>query len=234
MDRTQLEKLVQVLVRLRRALRGELDTASLSSLVEAQDILTDVMGQTVRPAQAARLLGVSQPALQRWIDSGDIPTVQTPQERLEVPLSTVVDLLEEIERSDAKRPLSTVIGQRRRQSVETADLTRLVPPQRRRRHEAAELHSLAFHRLVAERLDATMIAQARRRLDRWEADDRVDARWVAEWRRVLSLPLEQVKRRISARSTRANELRQTSPFAGSLNEQERVRLVGQVEERFRP
>jgi hypothetical protein len=234
MKRTESEELIRALVCLKRASRGQLDDSSLSSIVEAQDILSEVVGQTLLPAQAARLLGVSQSALQRWTVSGDIPTVLTPEGRREVPLNAVVDLLEELELSDAKRPLSTVIRQRRGRSVETADLNRLVPPQRRRRHEAAQLHSLAYHRLVSERLDAAMIAQAQRRLDRWEAEDLVDARWIEEWRRVLSLPIEQVKRRIGARTTRASELRQTSPFAGVLTEQERARLVGQVEERFRP
>jgi hypothetical protein len=95
------------------------------------------------------------------------------------------------------------------------------------------LNSLAYHRLVADRLDPLMIARARRRLDRWAEGDRVDPRWIEEWRHVLALPPEQVKRRISSGSARASELRQTSPFAGFLTEQERRRLAGQVEDRFR-
>ncbi len=234
MARTESEKLIRALVCLKRASGGGLDESGLANVVEAQDILSEVVGQTLRPAQAARLLGVSQSAFQRWVYSGDIPTVLTPDDRLEVPLGAVVDLLDEVERSDAKRPLSAVIRQRRHRSVETADLNRLVPPKRRRRHEAAQLHSLAYHRLVAERLDATMVARAQRRLNRWEADNTVDPRWIAEWRRVLALPLEQMKRRLGAQTTQASELRQTSPFAGLLTEQERARLIEQVEERFTP
>lgn len=233
MERGDSERLIHALARLRTASQETGDAHVRGSIAEATELLSDVVGPTVRPASAARLLGVSHTALRRWIDSGDVPVLLTPEGRLEVPVSTVVDLLEEVGRTDAARPLSRVIGRRRRASEHAADLGRLVPPGRRRGHAAAELHSLAYHRLVAERLDESKIEQARRRLDRWEADGRVDPRWIAEWRGVLSLPLVQAKRRIGARTPEAGELRQTSPFAGVLTEQERRRLVEQVEERFR-
>jgi len=48
---------------------------------------------------------------------------------------------------------------------------------------------------------------------------------------VLALPLPRIAKTISADTKRARELRQTSPFAGVLTEQERRRLLRAVEER---
>jgi hypothetical protein len=45
------------------------------------------------------------------------------------------------------------------------------------------------------------------------------------------MPLPEVAKAISSDTARARELRQTSPFAGALTEQERRRLVQAVEER---
>ena len=104
--------------------------------------------------------------------------------------------------------------------------------QPRRTHRAAELHSLAYHRLVAERLDERIVEQARRRLARWRETDRIDPRWATEWERVLSLPLERIAKAIAADTARASALRQTSPFAGVLDHHERRHLTEMVERRI--
>jgi hypothetical protein len=95
----------------------------------------------------------------------------------------------------------------------------------------AELHALAYHRLVAERLDDQAVERARRRLDRWKADGRIHPQWATEWERLLAEPLPRIVRAISADTTRARELRQSSPFTGQLNHHERRRLVEAVERR---
>lgn len=100
-----------------------------------------------------------------------------------------------------------------------------------RGHRTAELHALAYHRLVAERLDEHVVDMARRRLHRWRRDGRVHPRWGEEWVRILAMPTSRIGRTISADTPRAAELRQTSPFAGVLTEQERRQLVRAVEER---
>jgi hypothetical protein len=177
---------------------------------------------------------VSQPALARWLEKGEIATVLTPEGRREVPLRELLDLYEEVEqarREGAQRALARVIADRHRRSEQAIDIDRLLPRTRRRGHRAAEKHALAYHRLLAERVDEDVVERARRRLARWRQGGRIHPRWADEWERVLELPLPQVAQAISADTTQARELRQTSPFAGELNEQERRRLTRAVEER---
>jgi hypothetical protein len=227
-----IRQMVEEILRLRRAedladppLRGELRSV--------REFLEELTGPTVSRAQAARLLGVSQTALDRWIGKGEITAVLTPQGRREIPLSELVGLLEEIEQLGDRsgRPLASVIRERRRRSADDVDLDRLIPRRGRRGHRVAELQALAYHRLVAERLDEDIVDNARRRLRRWRSQGRVDPRWAEEWERVLELPLPRIAKTISADTKRARELRQTSPFAGVLTEQERRRLLHAVEER---
>jgi hypothetical protein len=226
--------LVREILRLRqaeRAAEGDLRDQIASS----RAFLEELAGPTVRPADAARLLGVTQPALNRWVKKGDVSAVITPEGRREIPLLELVELSEEVERTRENngggRPLGRVIRDRR-QEAEAIDLDRLLPKRRGRTHRTADLHSLAYHRLVAERLDESIVDEARRRLRRWVEDGRVDPRWGDAWEEVLSMPIPRIARSISADTTRARELRQTSPLAGLLNEQERQQLSRAVEERF--
>jgi excisionase family DNA binding protein len=224
---------IEHIVRL-RGVERLVDRRVRDDVVSVREFLERMTGPTVRPAEAARLLGVSQPAIKRWIDNGEISSVTTPQGRREVPLSELIELLEEVEEARGERdgrPLARVIRERRRRSAEAIDIDRLLPRRRPRRHRTAELHSLAYHRLIAERLDDHIVDGALRRLRRWRREGRIDRRWADEWERILAMPLGQIATRISADSTRASELRQTSPFAGVLTEQERRRLVRAVEDR---
>ncbi len=220
-------------LRLRRAARNA-PPHLREEILPVLEFLEGIVGPTVRPADAARLLGISQPALKRWLDSGDISTVTTPRGRREIPLSELLDLLEELEqvREEAgSRPLTRVIRERRRHAQESIDLDRLLPRRNRRTHRVPELQALVYHRAIAERLDDQIVDDARRRLRRWSRSGRIDPRWSDEWDRILAMPLPEIQSAISADSKRARELRQTSPFAGILTEQERRRLVKAVEER---
>jgi len=200
-----------------------------------REFLEAIVGSTVSRAEAARLLGVSQTALDRWIDKGEIAAVITPRGRREIPLSELVELIEEVEqaRSDqrGRRPLAHVIRDRHRRAQETIDLDRLLPRPRRRTHRTPELQALAYHRLVAERLDEQLVDEARNRLRRWREDGRIHPRWVEEWDRIMATPLPEIAKAISADTKHMRELRQSSPFAGILTEQERRRLLRAVEER---
>jgi hypothetical protein len=92
------------------------------------------------------------------------------------------------------------------------------------------LHALAYHRVVANRLDEMLVRDARRRLERWEKEGRIDPRWAREWEQILALPLPRVAKAITSDSERGRALRQSSPFAGSLTEHERRRIVQAVEQ----
>jgi hypothetical protein len=232
-NRSDLSETIEHILRLRRAERSA-DRRVRADIAAAREFIERSVGPTVRPAVAARLLGVSQTALSRWLEKGDIASALTPAGRREIPLPELLELLEEVERLDVgatSRPLAAVLGARRRAADEAIDIDRLLPRRQRRSHRTPELHALAYHRLVAERLDDQLAEEARRRLARWRTDGRIHPRWADEWERILALPLPRIANAISADTQHARELRQSSPFGGALNEHERRRLVEAVEHR---
>jgi len=232
-QRPETREAFENILRLRRAARIA-NPQLRAEIAPVLEFLEDIAGQTVRPADAARLLGISQPALKRWLDGGEISAVTTPRGRREIPLSELLDLLEEVDevRDEAGgRPVTRVMRERERRADESVDLQRLIPRRSRRTHRTAELQALAYHRLIGERLDDEIVDEARMRLRRWRRESRIHPRWSDEWEQVLAQPLPEIKKAISADTKRARELRQTSPFAGMLTEQERQRLVKAVEDR---
>lgn len=228
-----VEAAIAQILRLRSAER-DLEPRHRPLITGAREFIERTVGATVRPATAARLIGVSQTALKRWLDKGEIASVLTPDGRREVPLRELLDLLEQAERldlTDQSRPLATVLRERRHAADQAVDVDRLLPRRQGRTHRTPELQALAYHRLVAERLDHELADEARRRLARWRTSGRIHPRWAKEWEHTLSLPLPRIARAISEDTPRARELRQTSPFTGALNEHERRRLVAAVERR---
>src|SRR4051794_21087171 len=99
------------------ALRGaQRDLGGSHALREVRSLLERQLGPTVKRAVAARALGVSQPALDRWIASGDIPTVPTPSGRWEVPVPAIADLaasVRECRKRGERFPLASVLNERR-------------------------------------------------------------------------------------------------------------------------
>jgi hypothetical protein len=234
-NRESVDEAVENILRLRRA-EERADPNEREELARAREFLERIVGATVRPTDAARLLGISKAALSRWLDRGEVATVLTPRGRREVPLGELIDLLEEVEEARLagwSRALAHVLRERNRRAHETVDIDRLVPRGRPRTHRTAELQSLAYHRLVAERLDERIVEQARRRLGRWQETDRIDPRWARAWEELLAQSLPKIARTIAADTRQARALRQTSPFAGLLTEQERRLLGRAVEERTR-
>ena len=79
-------------------------------------------------------------------------------------------------------------------------------------------------RIVSDPQRAT--AQARLQLDRMQETARGQAReWLAEWRRLLDGPVDELVSSLTDRSLRGRELRQNSPFAGLLTPEERSRVI---------
>lgn len=232
-NREAVREAIDSILRLRRA-ETHAEGHNREDIAAVREFLERSVGATVRPAEAARLLDVSKPALNRWLQRDEIPTVLTPQGRREIPLTELVDLLDEVETARAEgwgRPLARVIRERNQHAIEAVDPNRLLPRRRRRTHRTAELQSLAYHRLVAERLDDELVEAARRRLARWRRTSRIDPRWASEWEQILAQPVSAIAKTIGADTPRARALRQTSPFAGALTEQERRLLSRAVEER---
>lgn len=93
-------------------------------------------------------------------------------------------------------------------------------------HSRAEETSLRLHAAVAERLsaDPTRVEDARRRVERWLADESVAREYAEAWRALLDEPLPVLVERIVERSERMHDLRQVSPFAGVLDPRTRWRV----------
>src|SRR5207247_3005200 len=135
---------IRALARLRRV-RRQVEPHLRAEIAAIEEDLQELVGTTVRPADAARTLGLSEPALKRWLDNGQIASVLTPRGRREVPVSELLDLVEQVERARASglaRPLTRVIRNRSRVAEETVDIDRLLPRSRTHTHRTAELQAL--------------------------------------------------------------------------------------------
>ena len=73
-----------------------------------------------------------------------------------------------------------------------------------------------------------MVDEARERVEELAADGRLHPRYADRWREVLSQPLGEIASAIAADDQHGRDLRQNSPFAGVLNEQERRRIIEAV------
>jgi hypothetical protein len=210
------EQLVRDVARLRRAHRRHPRDEDIAAVRLS---LERAAGPTVGRAAAARLLGVSQTALERWIAAGELPAVLTAAGRREVPVAAVADLLDALaaQPSDERHPLAAVLRARR-----------TVGPRRSRDeavgHRAAELRALAYHRAVARRLDDGVVADALVRLRRWRAEGRIHPRYADAWEALLAGPRARLREAITADDDEAAALRQSSPLAGALSESERRRV----------
>jgi hypothetical protein len=219
--------LFENILRLRRAGRaapGNRDIAAVRIALERE------LGETVSRRFAARVLGVSHTALDRWIKAGDLPVVYSPQGRVEVPVPALLDLYEAVE-SDrdggARRyPLTPTMARQR----DAARRLRLGKPAagRDRNHDRARARSLAYHRAVAKRLRKPMVDEARHVLFRWRDQGRIDQRYVDRWEQVLSRPVSEIRQALVDDSQEGDDLRQNSPFPGMLSEPERQRIVREV------
>lgn len=221
------EQTLANIVRLRRAE----NQAPSPEVAEVREDLEEQLGRTVPRSAAARLLGVSHTALNRWIDSGDVPVVITRTGRKEVPIPPLLELHEQIveQRRRGRRRLHTLeplMVERRRRAEQIPPPTLPAagrPPSAP--HRTAELRSLAYHRAIAPRLRRAQIEEARRKLARRRKEGRVDPRHAEAWEEAFTLPMAEFRDAITADDERGRDLRQNSPFAGMLSEQERRRVL---------
>jgi hypothetical protein len=90
-------------------------------------------------------------------------------------------------------------------------------------HKGLDERSLTLHQLVARKLlaDPALLESARANVRRWQCRNGGPSPALAERERILDDGVEQVAEFLVERSERATRLRQSSPFAGILTDDER-------------
>jgi hypothetical protein len=224
------ERLFQDIVRLRRA---EQRSPGVRDIVTVRSHLEQELGGSVSRSLAARLLGVSHTALQKWIDAGDVPVIITPSGKTGVPVSALVDLYEAIssQRESGRRKLHVIepTMAQARALAETLQPNRLIDDEDSPDpHDRAERRSRAYHAAVARHLRKRTVERALHQLWRWDEEGTIDPRYAEAWEEVLRRPLPEIKRFLIEESQRARDLRQNSPFAGALSEPERRRILEEI------
>jgi hypothetical protein len=225
-DRKQ--ELFENIVRLRRAGRGLSGDRDISVVRLA---LERELGETVSRRLAARVLGVSHTALDRWVKGGDLPVVYSSMGRMEVPVPALLDLYETVEAERAVRPCRYVLTgtmARQRDAAQHLRVDGQDDHGERSGHDRALARSLAYHRAVAQRLRKPMVVEARHVLFRWREQGRIDQRYADRWEQLLDRPVPEIRRALVDESQEADDLRQNSPFAGLLSEPERRRILREV------
>jgi len=104
------------------------------------------------------------------------------------------------------------------------------------RHRLAEERSVAYHRAIAERLgeQPEILANARRRVEAWLASGEGARFYTRRWADVLAGDVPSIAAFLTERSELADELRQSSPFAGALRPRERWQIWRETRERLSP
>jgi hypothetical protein len=222
-------RLIDGIVRLRRVERIPVaaeDVRPVRRELEAR------LGPTLSRSRSACILGVSQTALDRWVEVGQVPVVVTPGGRREVPRQFVIELREAIDvllaEGRHRHLLAAALAARREAAASLgADASGLAPTAARPAtgHKTAERRALAYHAVVADRLDEATIDEARARIEQLASDGHLDPRYAERWRELLARPHGEIARAIVADTQTAADLRQNSPFSGVLNEQERRRII---------
>jgi hypothetical protein len=215
-------------------LRSAEKKAPNPDVARVREDLESQLGGTVPRSLSASLLGVSHTALNNWIAAGDIPVVISERGRKEIPIPIVLELRERVEeeRSSGRRKLHAlepVMAEGRRRAERMRPRVGGSGGQGRDDpHRAPELRSLAYHRALAPRLRRPMIDEAERKLQRWQADGRIDPRNAQAWERVFAMPMDRIRKAIAADDEQGRDLRQNSPLAGLLSEPERRRILEEV------
>jgi excisionase family DNA binding protein len=115
------------------------------------------------------------------------------------------------------------IGVHRR--IRRSDLEPLLPAPGLRREE---LRSLWLHRAVAGKVvvdPERAMARARANIERFRALQPRAAAWLDDWASILDCGPEAVLETLTSRSREAVDLRQNSPFAGLLMDDERAAVL---------
>lgn len=226
---TESSRLVDGIVRLRRV---ERIPEAARDIAPVRRDLESRLGPTLSRSRAAHILGVSQTALDRRVAAGQVPIVLTPRGRREVPRQFVVELREAIdgllEEGRQRHLLAKALERRRNAASALGDWSNAHDGGEgvaAGGHGTAERRGLAFHALIAGRLDEGMVEDALDRVDQLAAGGHLHPRYAKRWRALLARPLAEISAGMVADTQEGRDLRQNSPFAGVLNEQERRRII---------
>jgi hypothetical protein len=218
------QELLENILRLRGALRRSPNDRELATVRLS---LERELDETVSLRLAGRVLGVSHAALQRWIKRGDLPLVFTDRGKEQVPVQALLSLYEATHSDDAsQRPRYALkpTMTRQREAAEQIQVPPL-PRESSQDHDRARARSLAYHRVIAQRLRRPMVQEARHTLLRWREQGRIDPRYAEQWEQLLDRPIPEIRRALVSEDQGSDDLRQNSPFAGMLSEPERRRTL---------
>lgn len=98
---------------------------------------------------------------------------------------------------------------------------------------ADQTRSLLMHMIVAAHLISEpeqVIRRAHANLERWAGKGRHDAYWLERWRRALEQPAGQLALLLTERTQDAADMRQGTPFAGVLSNEERLAAIQRARE----
>ena len=96
-------------------------------------------------------------------------------------------------------------------------------------HRTAELRSIAFHRLVAEHLDAEVLELASTRVERWIAHGGpVSPGAARRWQDLLGEGSAALASHLVEDTEEMRDLRQNTPFAGVLTPRERWQVISEI------
>lgn len=101
-------------------------------------------------------------------------------------------------------------------------------------HRLAQERSVGYHRAIAERLrqQPEVLENARRRVQEWLAPGAGAPYYARKWAEILAGDVPSIAAFLVERSELADELRQSTPFAGALRPQERWKIWHETRERL--
>jgi hypothetical protein len=101
-------------------------------------------------------------------------------------------------------------------------------------HRLAEERSVAYHSVIAGRLRSQpeVLENARRRVEAWLTSAATTPFYARKWAEILAGDVPSIAAFLVQRSELADELRQSTPFAGALKPQERWKIWRETRERF--
>ncbi len=102
-------------------------------------------------------------------------------------------------------------------------------------HEIADLRSKALHLEVGKKLlqEPKLVEKARNQVSQMKSALPYAEPYLDQWARLLAGPIEGVLQVLGRDDEEAKALRHTSPFAGLLNERERMAALGKLGLEFR-